>query len=422
MQKDTRTHLTLFAIWIFALGNLFYCYEFFVQVAPSVLSDALQADFNTNATGLGALSSSFYWSYTIMQIPAGLLLDRYGSRLMLALVTLVCAAGVLLFGIADNIWVAMLGRILMGASGAFAFTGVIYLVIRWVPVKQAAFFIGIIQVVGSIGAIGGGSLLAAILQSHPWRKTMIIFAIVGVIIAGINLLLIRNRPKDFTEGTSTKSSMWESLLIVLKNRETWTIALYSFMIWGPIVAFVALWGVPFLKTSLHISGLEAANAMAFAWIGIAVGSPLIGWASDKVNRRCIFLTISAWIGVVSALAVIFVPGLNFFVLSVILFFVGLAAAGQTLAFGVVKDNNPIHVCGAANGFNNMMVVAGGAVLQPLVGYLLDLHWTGAMEEGVRVYTLENYHIALLILPICFVLAAFASTFIVRETHCRSFVG
>jgi sugar phosphate permease len=407
------------AVLIFILGTLFYCYEFFIQVAPSVMSDALMRDFAVNATGLGLISGSFYWTYTTLQIPAGLLLDKYGARLILCLVSVLCALGALLFAIAPDVSVAVLGRIFMGAASAFAFTGVIYLVIRWFPTYALATLVGVLQLIGCVGAIGGESVLAKLLDHFAWRDIMLSLSAIGFVIAVITWLSVRNKPATFVEEEAGEPySMTRALGIVLKKPQTWFMSVYAFAVWGPILAFAALWGIPFLGASLHLSARGAANAVAFVWIGIGVGSPLIGWASDAMGRRCILLTISAFIGLASVLVIMYVSHLTMPVLYTLLFVMGLAASGQSLIFGVVKDNNHTNTSGAANGFTNMTVVLGGIILQPVIGKLLDLNWSGVLYHGVRIYNLQDYRMALLVLPACFLLAVIMSIFFIRETYCK----
>src|SRR5262249_39047600 len=150
--------------------------------------------------------------------------------------------------------------------------------------------------------------------------------------------------------------------------------------------FAALWGVPFMVAAYGISTQAASAALAMTWVGIGVGSPLIGWWSDHIGQRCLPLIVSAVLGVLSLVVVIYVPNLPTFLLYVSLFVLGLAASGQSLAFGVVKDNNHPSVTGTAIGFNNMATVAGGALFQPLVGIFLQLNWDGVMQGNAPVYT------------------------------------
>ncbi|MCP4177267.1 MAG: MFS transporter [bacterium] len=411
--------LTLFAIFLFILAALFYCYAYFAQVFPSVITNKLMIKFNVGAMGLSILSGSFFWSYTIMQIPSGLLLDKFGARIVLTSTIFICAVGVLLFSLTNVLYLAVLGRILMGAGCAFSFTGTLYLLIRWFPARRLALFIGFLQLLASLGAIGGEAVLSFLLAIYDWQIVIISFAILGLILSVLVMIFIKNRPFPIPEKNNYKPpSTFKSLKIIFAKSQTWYIAVYSFLIWGPILTFASMWGIPCIRDAYNLSKIDSASLMSLVWIGIAVGSPLAGWLSDFIHKRCIVLSTSALLGLISTLCILYMPGNSIPILMILLFIFGLGASGQTLIFAVVKENNQRSTSGAANGLNNMAVVMGGAILIPLVGYLLDMNWKGVIQNGIKYYSTGNYQLSLSILPICFLIALILSMFFIRETNCK----
>jgi MFS family permease len=235
-------------------------------------------------------------------------------------------------------------------------------------------------------------------------------------------MVVRDSPESVSKGhkfqSPPKKSELKRLQQVCSNKQTWLIALYSFSIWAPVTAFAALWGIPFLVASYSLTTAAASKASAMIWLGIGLGSPLAGWFSDKINSRSKPLSFSALLGIISLTIIIYSPPLPLPWLYFILFIFGLAASGQSLAFGVVKDNNTSCVVGTAIGFNNMAVVAGGALFQPLIGVLLYVNWRGIMHNGTPFYGIVDYQKALFVLPLCFIIAFFVSHFLLRETYCR----
>lgn len=160
--------------------------------------------------------------------------------------------------------------------------------------------------------------------------------------------------------------------------------------------------------------------MIFIWLGVAIGSPFIGWISDYFERRCWPLIVAAIIGLLSAMIVIYKPNLNYDILLLLLFILGLSASGQSLVFAVIKDNNYVYHSGAANGFNNMVIVSTGAIFQPLIGKILDLTWSGALHNGVRLYSVHQYQLALTLLPLVLFVAIVVSMFLfAKRIVCRS---
>jgi MFS family permease len=407
------------AVIIYLLAACFYLYEYTLQIAPGVMTQELMRDFNVQAAGLGIISAFFYYAYTPMQLPAGLLYDRYGPRLLITLATVICAFGTLLFACSTLTYLAAIGRFLTGIGSAFAFIGILILIANWFSPGYFAMFAGFTQLMGSIGAIAGETPLALGIKRFGWQSTLLSIAGLGFILALAIWRVVRDTPTWQAKKSLPRQSILTSLKKVLGKPQTWSIALYSFAIWAPITIFAALWGVPYLMTRLHISAPLAASAVTMVWIGIGVGSPLAGWFSDRIGLRKLPLLLCAILGLAVSLAILYLPMLNLITLYVLLFLFGFAAGGQSLIFAVVKDINPHAVVGTAIGFNNMAVVAGGAVFQPLVGFCLHKFWQGQTHNGIPVYSIADYQQALLLLPLCFLVAAMVAGFKLHETYCQA---
>jgi MFS family permease len=232
------------------------------------------------------------------------------------------------------------------------------------------------------------------------------------------VLIVRNQPSNHKNISSPTNNhpIWSDLKTIFRNRETWTIGIYSFLIWAPILGFSALWGIEFISISHHFDKITAAHTVASIWIGMAFASPATGWISDFIGRRCILMTICALAGAIAMTIVIFVTNISTPILYLLMFIIGFASSGQTLSFALIKDNNSPFTNSTANGLNNMILVAGG-LFQPLIGRILDMHWQGVIQNGAHVYSLHSYQMALLVLPACCFIAAVMSMFFIKETRC-----
>lgn len=415
--------VTFQALFVFLLSALFYLYEFIIQVSPAIMVNDLMQIFSVNATKLGILSSCFFYSYTLMQFPAGLIFDKYNIRFTLCTVILICSGGVLLFALSNNIYAAAIARFIIGGASAFAFTGTLHLIITWLPPRFFAFFAGLTEMLGSIGAIIGTVPLAYLIHKFGWRIGLIYFSGFGVLLAILVLVMIKGKKNTVTNLDETPASVYKrkfnlkrNLQTVFKNQQTWVIGIYSFTIWAPILGFSALWAVPFLEIKYKLTLMQAAHAIFFAWLGVAIGSPLIGWVSDIIKRRCILQTICALIGMLALFMLVYWHNINHLIANFLLFMIGFGSAGQTISFALIRDNNPYFTAGTANGFNNMVVVAGGILFQPLIGKILDFSWHGLMCNGVRSYDIHSYQIAFLSLIICYLIALIISIFFIKESY------
>ncbi len=406
------------AYLIYFLAASFYLYEFILQVAPSVMAEPMMKAFNVSAEGFGVISAFYFYAYAPMQLPAGLLFDRYGPRKLMTFALIVCALGAVFFASTNSIITASAGRFLIGTGSAFSFIGVLVLISRWFPPQQFAILAGIAQLMSSVGAMFGEVSLAALVNLVGWRVSSFILAFIGFLLSGLIWKFIRDYPDTHTQPTPVRSfkDEWYRLLDVCKHSYTWITGAYAFTIWTPIAVFAALWGVPYLQAKYQISVMTASGMCSMIWIGIGIGSPLLGWLSDRLESRKLALGISALFGVISTMILLYVTNVPMDVMYAVLFMLGLGAGGQTVSFAVVKDNNTAEYVGTASGFNNLSVLLGGAIFQPLVGFILHDSNAWQMINGVHVYTVSSYQKALLVMPLCYITSLFICLFLLKESH------
>ena len=405
---------------IYSVATLFLVYEMALQVSPSVITNQLMGEFGIGAGKLGLMASFYFYSYSLMQIPAGMLIDRLGPRRLVTFAAIICALGSYFFGGTETVSMAALGRFLMGFGSSFAFIAVLVIAARWFSKSSFAFFVGIGQFLGMVGALCGELPLSYAVDSYGWRAVMLFLGFLGLGVAIIALICIRDFPPRAKLDYKSEDGMrlLHKLREILTRPQTYAIAGYAFCSWGPVAAFAALWGIPFLVELHSISSTHSALAVAMIFIGSGLSAPFLGWFSDLIGRRCLPLQICSLIGLVTSIAVIYLP-IPFWLMCIALFGFGVAGSGQIVTFGLVRETSRPSMTGAAVGLNNMAVVAGGAIIQPLIGAILALLWKGEVRDLIPYYTVGSYQVALLFIPICFVAGWILSTFFVRETYCKT---
>lgn len=415
---DEQEHSKLSAYLIFFLAASFYLYEFILQVAPSVMAAPMMKTFHVTAEGFGVISAFYFYAYAPMQLPAGLLFDRYGPRKLMTCALLLCAIGSFFFASTDSVITASLGRMLIGIGSAFSFIGVLVLVSRWFPLQHFAILAGIAQSMSSVGAMFGEVPLAALIQRIGWREASFLLAVVGVFLALLLWFCIRDYPHQPTQSVPTRRfrDEWQRLIEVCSRSYTWLTGAYAFCIWTPIAVFAALWGVPFLQEKYQVSVVVASGLCSMIWLGIGIGSPLLGWVSDRFYSRRLALAISSIFGLVATLILLYVPEVPITWMSLVLFMLGFGAGGQTVSFAVVKDNNPAHLVGTASGFNNLSVLLGGAIFQPLVGVILHRSEEWRLVHDVPVYNMSSYQTALLVMPLCYLISLILALWLIKESY------
>lgn len=409
MKKASR--ITSLIPWIIcALGALFYSYEYFLRITPSVMTSQLMSYFHIGDGALGSLSAYYYYIYTPMQLIVGVLMDRYGPRRLLTLATLSCVIGSLLFAGTPILWVAKLGRLLIGFGSAFAFVGVLKLATIWLPRRYFAMFAGLATALGMLGAIMGDNIMTALTQLLGWQETVMISAAFGISIALLIGLFVRDqsdleRKSKNPATTVSFADAFAGMLEIIKEPQFWIVGFIGAFLYLPASVFAELWGIPFLETSLHFSAEDAASAVSMVFAGYVFGGPLYGWISDRIHRRSSPLTISALLATAVMTFILFGHHLSVWSMYVLFFLFGFAAGGQVIVFAVGKELGQSKLAGSSIAFTNFTVMLGGVFLQPILGYIL---------QG----TAQNYHDALVIIPICLLISALLSRFVLNETYCK----
>jgi MFS family permease len=399
----------LLGIISYFIAAAFLLYEMALQTSPSIMTQPITTALNISNFHFSLILTSYFISYSLMQIPAGLFLDRFSVRYCLIFSIIVCTLGAYLFSIAHSAWILSIARFIMGLGSSFAFVSVLTIAYQWFSGKVFAFLVGLAQLLAALGAWAGQSPLKDyILHHHNWRSSMIMLALIGAILLILTVLFIRPSKQ---KGTLSIQSMKTSLKTILKNPQTRWIALYAFCAWSPIVIFTEQWSIPFLSQHFHLK--NPADYIGFVWLGLAVVSPVWGYLSNKVNRRCTFLQISASLGLIAILTLLFAPINNNAIIAICLSGIGIAAAGQILTFALVRDINPPAISSTAIAFNNFAVVAGGLMLHPVIGYILGYHNHSPLHQSAKHYT-----VAFLFIPICYIIGLLISRYKIKETYCR----
>jgi MFS family permease len=404
--------------WLtWGLGAALFCYGFFQRVAPSVMIDPLMRDLAVGGAVLGNLSAFYFYAYAGLQIPVGMMVDRWGPRRLLTGGALLCGLGSLLFSLAEGLPLAYAGRLLIGAGAGFGFVATLKLATTWFPPERFAQVSGLTLMLGMLGGIGAQAPLAALVEAAGWRSALAGAAGFGVLLAAAIWLVVRDRPSGAAAapaGTGAPSLL-AGLRAVAKRPQNWLLALAAAAMTAPLLSFAGLWGVAWLMQTRGLARPEAAAMTSLMLIGWALGGPLMGTLSDRLGRRKVFLLAGSGLGLVCLAAVLYLPDLPLAVLSGLFLANGIGLGAMVIAFAMTREANAMAVVGVAYAFVNCAVTGTGAVFQPLIGWLLDLGWDGALVEGARVYSAEAYRLALTSL-IVFLAIGLVAGLALRETH------
>ncbi len=431
-MKLKSKHSRLIGWLICGVGALFYSYEYFLRITPSVMEPALRAHFSLSALGFGVFSSFYYYSYVPMQLPVGLLMDRWGPRRLLTIACAVSVLGMWFFAATDWVSLAAAGRFLTGFGSAFAFVGVLKLATIWLPEDRLALVAGLATALGTIGAMIGDNLLGAMVEQVGWKQSVNFTALFGLVLLIVMWFGIHDKKKHPEEDGGTVSSfrdIWIDFKLILGNKQVWVNGAYGCLVYLPTTVFAELWGIPYLAHAhgLSLPSAEFANSILF--MGCMVGAPLWGYLSDKIKQRKLPMRVGAFGAGITMMCILYLPGVHGNTLYIMMLLLGMLYSAQSIVFAVGRELSPKEAAGTAIAVTNMFVMLGAIFLQPLVGRILDwrvlAHYEGKValhllssDEVRQLYTAADYQLAMAVIPIGIFIAG-VLTFFLKETHAHT---
>ena len=420
-SKSTSQIGSITAYIIVLLGSSFYLYEFFLRVMPTVITGELMTSFSVGTGQLGQFIGCFFYSYAIMQLPAGLLCDRFGARRCLTIAICVCAVSTLCFQITTSFTIASICRLAIGAASAFAFVGPLSLSARWFPADKQALITGCVQIMGCIGAVFAGKPIRAMVQSLGWRPALYYSGVLGIVLTFLFACILKDRP-DQENKTSEDQNLCsqKSIVCTLKkvasHKVNWHVGFAAFGSWAAIAIFAESWGVPFLSLIQGQADDQSAQQLMWVWISMAVASPLAGWLSNYTKERIRPTMCLLGIGLTASILLIVYCPSNPYIVSMLLFAIGTSSAAQPITFGLINDLNHKDTMATAIALNNMILVCSTGVLTPISGYILEYYapTTGGMPSSIA-----PYQAAFMIAPISIAACMWAFYTLVPETNCEN---
>ena len=419
ITKALRQKQTLFGSLICAIGAFFYCYEFVLRILPGALQSELSAAFgHISATTFGQLSAFYYFAYSPMQMPVGMLMDRFGPRRLLTFACFCCTIGSWMFTDTSSLFIASSGRFLVGFGSSFAFVGVLSLTLHWLPRRYFSLVAGLITTLGMLGLIYGEVKITAIAITMGWYYVLFMMVMIGAVLTIVTFLVVRDGPEGHSPHSHPLPEFFTEVWQVLSSPQVWLIGLVGACLYTSLSVFGELWGKSYLEQAHHLTKIEAARTISAVFLGWAVGAPIAGFFSDSSGRRVLPLLVGAIVALICISFVLYYPGLSYAWLTILLFLYGVFCATEIIVFIMAKESSGAKISGTVFAATNMIVTLGGVVFQPLVGKLLDTYGKSILVDGVHIYTVKSYQLALSVLPLSLALVIILA-FFMKDTVRRN---
>ena len=400
---------------VWATAAAFFAYGFIQRIAPSVMFDHLMRDFSLSGAAFGGLAVSYFYTYAAMQVPVGLLVDRFGPRLLLTISAVICAIGSMLFGLADGLAQAYAGRLLLGAGTGVAFVSTLMLANRWLPPERFALVSGLTMTFGMLGAVGGQAPLGLLVEAVGWRNVLYLGSVAGIGFAVLTWFVTRAPEHPVSAQAERNAPPFHiTILVLLRQGQIWLAAWFCTTLSAPMLSFAALWGVPFLMQAHGFDRAPAGLAVSMMPLGLGLGAPVVGWLSERTGVRRPFvlysplLLLALWLVVLCTT----LPPSGFYALFLV---IGLISGVLTMPYAIGIETVAPEMRGTVTGIINLAPMLGAIAAQPVIGLLLDLQWSGAIIDGVRIYSSSAYVNALLIYPVLMAIT-FVTMLFLKESY------
>jgi len=412
--------------WVVTLtAALFFFYEFIQMNVFNTINAELREAYHLDAVSLGQFFSMYFYANFLCLFPAGNLLDRYSTRKLLIFAVSICTLGTFIFAFAKVYWVAAMGRFFVGMGASFCFLSCIRLASRWFPPQRMAFVTGVVVTFAMLGGLIAQTPFAWLTEYlGNYHYTLALNAFLGIAILLVTVFVVQDRPPDHLDEEKADNQhlhdlgLWGCIKLAMLNPQNWFGGIYTALMNLPVFILGGLWGVMYLTEVHHITAEQASYATTLFFVGVIFGSLGFGWFSDHIERRVLPMIIGAIVSLGVMAILMYVPNLSLTSLIVLFFLVGFVTSSQVLTYPTIAELNPIYLTSTAVSIDSLCIMSSGFIVPPLFGWLMERNSINDVVTGVKVYSAQDFHNAMLIMPIAFIVALVVS-FLIKETFCRS---
>ena len=358
-----------------------------------------------------------------MQVPVGILSDRWGARKTATLFGLIGASGAILLALSTNINSAVFSRVLIGLGVSAIFVPAMKVFGMWFKSHEYAQVSGLFMAIGTIGWFLGTTPLAALSVVFNWRGLFISLGLTTALFTALTWIIVRDRPEPQTctseaipSGHAQENKGNQGIKQVLAEKHFWPLAMWFFLRVGILFGFFGLWAGPYLMDVYKLQKVDAGNILSVVPLAIIIGTPVFGYLSDKVfiSRRQVLVGSSLIHCICWAILLIFYNSLPIIGLYILFFITGMMAGSPaSVGFSAVKESFPPNLAGTTIGATNLAGFFGGLIFQPVIGYALDT--VGRMQGAYPAYAYRMPMQIFLYVSI----AALISVLLTRETLHRA---
>ena len=374
-----------------------YTVSQFLRTSVGVLSPNLMHNFNIDPNNMGLLGGVFFLSFAIFQIPAGILIDKYGPRKVMSVVIIFAVLGSIIFALSNSFYTLLIGRALMGLGCSICLMGSLVLITRWTESDQFSKLAGIILAIGGIGGLLATTPLSYFSELFGWRLS---FWLAAVVTFGVMLLyyfILEDRKNDLVLNRSNETISLKNLLFILKERNFKFMIPMSLMSYSSLVVILGLWGAPYLKDIHGLDSVERGKILMLMAISWNIGSFIFGRLRSIFGnyKNVVIFGASGVIILLFFLSIITeINSIYLHILFCILGFFGAFSVALISHYQVLFDKEYMgRALSTANFFN----FGGVFFVQWLTGKIIYLMGGDSTGAPIEAYRMAFLFVAILLL-------------------------
>ncbi len=360
---------------VLASFNAVFIISQFYRSAVAVIAPDLAVELSLGPAELGAVAGAFFVAIAIMQIPVGVLLDRFGPRYTAPSLLVLAVLGAILFARADNMLGLIMGQALIGAGCAGVFMGGLVAVARWFPPRRFAVVSSVMLSISICGLLLSATPLAWAAQWIGWRGAFLGVAALTALFALVVFAVVRDAPPHHDYHSRAPQSLREvarGLAEVVRNRNLPYLLALAFVAYAAVFVVRGLWGGPYLADVHHLDGVARGNVLFVMSLGTMVGILCYGPLEGYLGARKMLVLTGAGASAAVLTVLALVPSLPLPWVTVLFVLLGAAGAYVVLLLAHGRALFPDHLVGRAVTTVNFANFVGAGVMQIITGLLIDM--------------------------------------------------
>ncbi len=403
---------------LWSLASLFFAFQFILRLSTGILREEIIQKFSIDTIAFGTLAGYYYLGYAGMQLPIGLMLDKFDFRIVTFFSIVVSALGTLTFVITSDFNYLLIGRLMIGAGSAVGFLSVAKVTTNYFPVKYHPLMLGFSFTFGLIGAVFGVTPMKLLFNHFGYYYTF--YTLAGVALAiGVMMLLIKNDKEPKEVNTQEAENNKSLILTLFFNPTILLIGIFGGLMVGSLEGFADVWAIPFFTQVYHFSEMESTVATSLIYVGMCFGGPILAFMATLFRSNNSIIVITGIMMVAIFTILLSFASLNFFVTSALMVLLGIFCCYQVLVFAIASKLVPSKSAGLAIAIINCINMSFGHIFHKLISNLISYNWDGLVNAAnAPIYSRNDFIVSFCTIPIFCIVGVMGFMYLSKKSKVR----